>query len=62
MRKFINDMKAKDSATAVPTTVEYRLKAGIAERPAIDPTEAAHVVKQAEAESKDANATTITQE
>jgi len=60
MREFINNMKEKDLAKATPTTVDYRLKAGIAERPAIDPTEAVHVVKQAEAESRDANATTIT--
>jgi len=60
MREFIKNMKEKDIAKSTPTTVEYRLKAGIAERPAIDPTEANAVVKQAEAESKDANATTIT--
>jgi hypothetical protein len=52
MRKFINDMNAKQSAKEVPTTLEYRLKTGIAERPSLDPSEAVHVIKQAEKESK----------
>ena len=45
-------MNAKQSAKEVPTTLEYRLKTGIAERPSLDPSEAVHVIKQAEKESK----------
>lgn len=45
-------MHKKNNEREEPTTLDYRLKTGIAERPSLNPTEAVHVIKQAEKESK----------
>ena len=45
MREFIKNMAKKNEARDVPTTLEYRLKEGIKERPAVEPSEAKHIEK-----------------
>lgn len=44
-------MHDKNVERDVPTTLDYRLKQGIKDRPAVDATEATHIEKQAETES-----------
>lgn len=39
MREFIKNMNNKENERMVPTTLDYRIKQGISERPAIDPQE-----------------------
>ena len=56
MRKFITDMKSKNTEREVPTTLEYRLKNGIKERAGMDQSEAPHVVDQAKKEADFHNA------
>lgn len=52
MKEFIKNMHKKTLEREVPTTYEYRVSKGIKERPAINPSEAKQVEKQAEDESK----------
>ena len=45
MREFIKNMSKKREEKEVPTTLEYRLKEGIKERPSAAPSEAKHIEK-----------------